>query len=105
MTSRCLEAGVVFKRADFKHVSEAAKVHHCGKNADVIINCTGLSALKLGGVEDARMVPARGQTVLVRNESNVMTGSSGTEDGDDEVCYIMQRAAGMSSQLVPSTER
>ena len=40
------------------------------------------------------MLPARGQTVLVRNEPEVMCANSGTDDGDDEVCYVMQRAAG-----------
>ncbi|KAL9134467.1 MAG: hypothetical protein Q9175_004349 [Cornicularia normoerica] len=40
------------------------------------------------------MVPARGQTVLVRNEAIGIVGGSGTDDGDDEVCYIIPRAAG-----------
>ena len=63
----------------------------------MVVNCTGLSAGKLGGVEDKDMVPARGQTVLVRNEGNgMMYATSGTDDGDDEVCYAMQRPAGES---------
>jgi len=67
-----------------------------------VINCTGLSAGKLGGVEDKDMVPARGQTVLVRNEGDgVMYATSGTDDGDDEVCYTMQRPAGESSTSLP----
>lgn len=45
---------------------------------------------------DRNMVPARGQTVLVRNEVEEMCDNSGTDDGDDEVCYVMQRAAGES---------
>ena len=81
-------------RQIFKHVAEAARVHHSGKRADVIVNCTGLSAAKLDGVNDEKMMPARGQTVLVRNEADIMCSNSGTDDGDDEVCYIMQRAAG-----------
>lgn len=40
------------------------------------------------------MVPARGQTVLVRNEAIGIVGGSGTDDGDDEVCYVIPRAAG-----------
>lgn len=63
----------------------------------MVINCTGLSAGKLGGVEDKKMVPARGQIVLVRNEGDgVMYTSSGTDDDNDEICYIMTRAAGKS---------
>jgi D-amino-acid oxidase len=94
LTSQCLKNGVVFKRAVFEHVAEAASVHHSGKKADVIVNCTGLSAGKLDGVNDKKIMPARGQTVLVRNEAEVMCSNSGTDDGDGEVCYTMQRAAG-----------
>jgi len=94
LKSQCLKAGVVFKRGIFQHISEAASAHHSHRKADVILNCTGLSARKLGGVMDQNMVPARGQTVLVRNEAKEMCDSSGTDDGDDEVCYVMQRAAG-----------
>ena len=43
---------------------------------------------------DKTVIPARGQIVVVRNDPGVMLTISGTDDGDDEVCYIMQRAAG-----------
>lgn len=43
---------------------------------------------------DNSVVPARGQTVLVRNDPGVMLTISGTDDAEDEVCYIMKRAAG-----------
>ena len=78
----------------FKHISEAAYAHHSGQKADLIVNCTGLSASTLGGVEDKSVVPARGQTVLVRNEAIGIVGGSGTDDGDDEICYVIPRAAG-----------
>ncbi|KAK2781843.1 hypothetical protein FQN52_001337 [Onygenales sp. PD_12] len=94
LVSQCLENGVVFKRAVFKHVADAAYAHHSGKKADLIVNCTGLSARKLGGVEDQKMYPARGQIVVVRNDPGVMASVSGCDDGEDEVCYIMKRAAG-----------
>lgn len=94
LTSQCLKAGVVLKRRIFGHISEAAHAHHSGQKAELIVNCTGLSAGKLGGVEDQSMVPARGQTVLVRNEAIGNVGGSGTDDGDDEVCYVIPRAAG-----------
>ena len=64
----------------------------------MLVNCTGLMALKLGGVNDRKMLPARGQTVLVRNDPGMMCSNSGTDDGDDEVCYVMQRAAGESTR-------
>ena len=43
---------------------------------------------------DSTVYPGRGQIVLVRNESNSMHTTSGTDDGDEEALYIMQRAAG-----------
>ncbi|KAL9103149.1 MAG: hypothetical protein Q9163_001793 [Psora crenata] len=94
LVSQCLKAGVVFRRGVFDHIINARHSHHSDKPADVIVNCTGLSARKLGGVLDQNMIPARGQTVLVGNEPNVMCDVSGTDEGDEEVCYIMQRAAG-----------
>lgn len=43
---------------------------------------------------DDKVVPVRGQTVLVRNEAVNMVDVLGIELGSDEVTYIMQRAAG-----------
>lgn len=91
---QCLKNGAVAKRGVVSHVSQAADLHHSGKRADIVINATGLGSLKLGGVEDADVYPARGQTVLVRNEAKLMVTTSGTEDAADEANYIMQRAAG-----------
>ena len=105
LTSQCLKAGVVFKRRVFRHISEAAHAHHSGQKADLIVNCTGLSAGKLGGVEDKRMTPARGQTVLVRNEAIGNVSCSGTDDGDDEKCYVIQRAAGTFMNSVNKSSR
>ena len=91
-----MKNGVRFKRATFKHITEAAAagVHRSGKPADVVLNCTGLGALTLGGVADKLVHPARGQIVLVRNEADAMYSISGTDDGPDEAMYIMSRAAG-----------
>ncbi|KAL1954375.1 hypothetical protein VTO42DRAFT_1241 [Malbranchea cinnamomea] len=94
LVSQCRKNGVVFKRAVFKHIADAANAHHSGQKADVVVNCTGLSSRYLGGVEDKKLYPARGQIVIVRNEPGAMYSISGSDDGDDEVCYIMMRAAG-----------
>lgn len=101
LVSQCLKNGVVFKRAVFKNISDAAApgVHHSGKTADLVVNCTGLGALKLGGVEDKLVYPARGQIVVVRNEADKMYGISGTDDGSEEIMYIMSRAAGGGTVL------
>lgn len=91
---QCLKNGMTIKRSIITHISEAVSLHSSGKPADIIINCTGLSARKLGGVMDTNVFPGRGQTVLIRNDPGVMVTISGTDDGDEELTYVMQRAAG-----------
>jgi len=91
--------GVVVSRGILSHISEARALHHSGKPADIIINCTGLLASRLGGVEDKTVVPARGQIVIVRNDSRLLVGTSGTDDGEDELAYFMSRASGGGTVL------
>jgi D-amino-acid oxidase len=99
LCSQLLAAGVVIKRAVLTHIADAALLHHSGSKADLVVNCTGLMASKLGGVMDKGVIPARGQVVVVRNTPGAMYTISGTDDGDDEVSYIMQRAAGGGTVL------
>ncbi|KAB8255839.1 FAD dependent oxidoreductase [Aspergillus pseudonomiae] len=95
LVSQCLKNGVLFKRAVFNHILDATSLSiHLEHKVDLIVNCTGLMASKLGGVEDRTVVPARGQIVIVRNEAGKMLDVSGTDDGDGEACYVMTRAAG-----------
>lgn len=94
LVSQCLKNGVIFRRGIVEHVSEAAHLHHTGQRADIVLNCTGLSSLKLGGVNDTNLYPARGQIVLVRNDPGTMVTVSGTDDGADEACYVMHRYVG-----------
>ena len=56
LVSQCLKNGVVFKRAIFKHICDAAApgVHHAGKTADLVVDCTGLSASRIGGTRVER---------------------------------------------------
>ncbi|CAO3624450.1 unnamed protein product [Cunninghamella blakesleeana] len=37
-------------------------------DVDAVVNCTALGSLKLGGVEDNKLFPVRGQTVIVRGD-------------------------------------
>ncbi|KAF3904595.1 hypothetical protein ABW21_db0203699 [Orbilia brochopaga] len=95
LLGQCLKHHVVFKRGVVKHVADAADLHSSGDKADLVVNCSGLLACKLGGVEDKKVTPARGQVVVVRNEAPGMyTTSAVAEEGDDEMMYIMMRAAG-----------
>lgn len=95
LVSQCLANGVVFKRAFFEHIIDATwnGFHPSGK-VSLVVNCTGLMASRLGGVQDNTVVPARGQVVVVRNKIDKMFNISGTDDGENEACYIMSRAAG-----------
>ncbi|GAD94097.1 D-amino-acid oxidase [Paecilomyces variotii No. 5] len=105
LVGQCRKNGVVFKRGVIKHVADAASAHHSGKKADLVVNCTGLSSKKLGGVMDDKLYPARGQIVIVRNDPGYMSSASGTDDGEDEAVYIMGRAAGGGTILGGSYQK
>lgn len=100
LVSQCLNNGVIFKRATFKHIADAASSSlFQGQKINLVINCTGLGASKLGDVLDTSVVPARGQIVVVSNVADKMIATSGTDDGADEACYVMTRAAGGGTVL------
>ncbi|KAE8343724.1 hypothetical protein BDV24DRAFT_161033 [Aspergillus arachidicola] len=106
LVSVCLKNGVIFKRANFKHVLDAGSMgDQLGGPIDLIVNCTGLMASRIGGVEDKSVVPARGQIVVVRNDAGKMMSISGTDDGDEEACYVMTRAAGGGTILGGSYQK
>lgn len=94
LVGQCLKNGVVFKRAVLTDIRDAKALSHTGQPAKIIVNATALGSLKLGGVKDETMMPARGQVVVVRNEYHPMIATSGTDDGATEITYIMTRAAG-----------
>ncbi|KAH8425439.1 FAD-dependent oxidoreductase [Aspergillus melleus] len=94
LVGQCRKNGTVFKRGVLKHITEAADAHHSGQKADLVINCTGLSSKKLGGVNDDTLHPGRGQIVVVRNDPGAMVSISGCDDAHDELVYMMTRAAG-----------
>ncbi|KAF2459052.1 D-amino acid oxidase [Lineolata rhizophorae] len=97
LQGQCLARGVIFKRAVVPDIATAATLHSSRKPATLVVNCTGLGSLKLGGVRDTTMYPARGQIVVVRNtpgEPGAMATLSGSDDGPEESVYIMNRAAG-----------
>ncbi|KAJ5312340.1 hypothetical protein PENANT_c011G01453 [Penicillium antarcticum] len=105
LVGQSVKNGAVFKRANLKHITDAANAHHTGKKADVVINCTGLSSKFLGGVLDEKMYPARGQVVVVRNDPGPMMAVSKTDDAPDEALYIMTRAVGGGTILGGSYQK
>lgn len=93
LVSQCLELGVTLQREIVAHISECAAMHPSGA-ADLVINCSGIGSLRLGGVSDTMLYPARGQVIIARNNSSYTISTSSTSDGEEEKCYIMQRAGG-----------
>jgi D-amino-acid oxidase len=99
LLGQCRKQGVVFRRGTVSHIRELRTMHHSGNKAHIIINTSGLGSARLGGVMDTLMSPIRGQTVLVENEAEPMYNISGTNDGPEEVSYLMTRAAGGGTVL------
>ncbi|KAI8941474.1 hypothetical protein NX059_002692 [Plenodomus lindquistii] len=105
LLGQCLRHGVQVKRASLHHILDAAKLHHTGLTADVVINCTGLGAAQLHGVRDSTVVPVRGQTILVDSDPGCMIGVSGSDEGAEELTYVMKRAGGGGTVLGGSYHR
>lgn len=105
LVGQCRKQGIVFRRGAVSHIREVKKMHHSGAEADIIINASGLGSKNLGGVADSLVMPIRGQIALVENEAEPMYNVSGTDDGPDEVSYLMTRAAGGGTVLGGTYQR
>lgn len=71
-------------RRGLSHISQAFLDH----DTKVVINCTGIGAHKLGGVNDSNVYPTRGQVVVIKAphiQENVMRW------GRDFATYIIKR--------------
>lgn len=90
LVSQCLKAGVTFRRGNVKHIQDVGKLL-C---TNLIVNCTGLNAARLGGVEDPNVFPARGQVVVVSNKPPLLKSMPGVEGAEDADAYVIQRPAG-----------
>ncbi|KIM21924.1 hypothetical protein M408DRAFT_333181 [Serendipita vermifera MAFF 305830] len=104
---RCISQGIQFKRVNLSHIKEAFSLHgNTSGLASVVINCTGVLASKLGGVEDDSVVPVKGQLVLVRNKCSGMFGMWGAKDWPaGESCYVMNRPFGGGTVLGGSSHQ
>lgn len=83
LASRFEQAGGTFERRKVAHITEALP-------ARAVVNCTGLGARTLGGVEDDQVFPTRGQTVLVRAPW-LKYCVSGPAHSATEVTYVRPR--------------
>jgi glycine/D-amino acid oxidase-like deaminating enzyme len=85
LLGKCVAAGVVVKRSILHDISDARGLHASGRVATIVVNCTGLGAATLLGVQDSAVYPARGHVVLLRNDTaGRITFVSGTDDGPEE---------------------
>lgn len=94
LVQRCLEAGIQVRRVPaVQHIDQARELHHSGLPAKLVINCTGLTASSIKGVDDpANNYPVKGQVVVVRNHIDKVVSVSGSEE--NEMLYIFPRKEG-----------
>ncbi|KAI9223220.1 FAD dependent oxidoreductase [Blastocladiella britannica] len=86
---RRLGGKVVHKKVP--HIDDA--FHLVRDPHTVVVNCTGLGAMTLGGVEDKDVYPTRGQTVIVRAPQVKYTISRFGTDGTFD--YVIPRDDGL----------
>ncbi|KAM0806849.1 putative FAD dependent oxidoreductase domain-containing protein [Seiridium cardinale] len=101
LQSNCLELGVKFRRDTLSHIREAFVIS--ATQPAVVVNCTGLQAASLGGVNDQKLRSVLGQMVVVANEADGIYTLDGTDDTMDssigECCYVIPRPAGGGTAL------
>lgn len=91
----CLELGIALRRVSFiTDIEEALSLHASGEKADLVINCAGLIAYRINGVNDLRRnYPVKGQTILVRNNLSKVICVDGFEE-PNEMLYMFPRKEG-----------
>lgn len=95
LVQKNLASGVSIKRVPaISDIEEAKYLHSSGAPAKLVVNCTGLLATKIEGVNDPlRNFPVRGQVVVLRNAvENVVSVNTG--DRPSEMLYIFPRKEG-----------
>jgi len=92
LQSQLLLLGTQFVRRDLSHISESFKLTSPSPSA--VVNATGISAFKLGGVVDKNIYPTRGQTILVANMCSKMYFRSADSRLAEEPTYVIPRAFG-----------
>ncbi|KAJ3065781.1 hypothetical protein HDU98_010843 [Podochytrium sp. JEL0797] len=98
LTGRVKALGGKFVVKQLAHWEDALKV----VNANIVVNCTGLGSLKLGGVEDTDLYPVRGQIVLVTapqvqrtiSTSLSLSGYRNMDEASSKVTYVIPREDG-----------
>ncbi|CAG8478539.1 12916_t:CDS:2 [Acaulospora morrowiae] len=87
LQTQFIDAGGKIKRVHLSHINEALD-----EDVDIVVNCTGISARTLGGVEDDTVFPTRGQTVIVWAPH---VKKICTRIGADYITYVIPRQDGV----------
>ncbi|GAA5871161.1 hypothetical protein JCM16303_001710 [Sporobolomyces ruberrimus] len=90
LASELREKGVTIERKFVKSIEEGFEEVFGGGN-DVVVNCTGLGAKSIAGVEDQDVRPIRGQTVLIKSDCVKCTMDSSDPNSS---AYIIPRPGG-----------
>ncbi|KAF3993249.1 hypothetical protein FT663_00523 [Candidozyma haemuli var. vulneris] len=95
LLQECFKLGVTLKRISFlTNIDDALHLHSSGEKADLVINCAGLMAYRIDGVNDARRnFPVKGQVLLVRNNISRIICVEGFEE-PNEMLYMFPRKEG-----------
>ncbi|ODQ80658.1 hypothetical protein BABINDRAFT_175331 [Babjeviella inositovora NRRL Y-12698] len=80
--------GVVVLRQKFDHIEDALSV---APNASYVFNCTGLGSRELGGVNDKKTYPARGQVVVIKTGKKELKQNFMRWGKNDTATYIIPR--------------
>ncbi|CAG8468552.1 4466_t:CDS:2 [Scutellospora calospora] len=102
-------AGGKTQRIYINHINELME----NNNVDVIVNCTGIGAKTLGGVDDLNVFPSRGQTILacaphIKKVYNCYGGKEFTyviPRDNDIAKSIIKRCVGLVPELIPNDSR
>lgn len=95
LLNKCIDLGVTYRRVTLDHIIEANKFHSSGLKPDVLVNCTGVLASKLGGVQDSKVHPIKGQLTVVENNIDALYGVDFFKsEYPDDLLYVMPRREG-----------
>lgn len=95
LVQQCLGLGIQIHRVPrIAHIDDARKLHATSASARLVVNCAGLAATKIAGVEDkSRNFPIRGQVMVVRNTVDRVIMVEGFRE-ENELLYIFPRKEG-----------
>ncbi|KAG7107283.1 D-amino-acid oxidase like protein [Verticillium longisporum] len=89
LLEKCRQGHVALDRRRITHIREA----RIAADVTAVLNCTGLGAHSLGGVEDKALYPTRGQTVLVEQPLQPLRRMyfRSPRRVDNDTTYVFQR--------------